>query len=263
MTDDRSPPPPRLYDDEEVARILERATELHREEPVAVSRGGSGISLEELEEIAREAGIDPRHLRRAAMEVGSGSAGPEERDWAWFLGDVPTIRFETTVRGEVRADDLERIVGAIRMEAGEAGQPNVLGRTLTWRAEATSDTRQTQLTVSARDGVTVVSVEERLHNLAGAIFGGGVGGFGGGFGFGMGLPIGLEVIGSAIAAVALPAAILGLSYAGARAFYTRTVHTRRRVLSAIMEATVAEVRRSVERRAVEGGSDAADRLPSG
>jgi len=263
MSDDRPPPPPRLYDDEDVARILERATELHREEPVTVSRGGGGISLEELEEIAREAGIDPRHLRRAAMEVGSGSGGPEERDWAWFLGDVPTIRFETTVRGEVQPHDFEGIVGAIRMEAGQAGQPNVLGRTLTWRAEANSDNRQTRLTVSARDGVTLVAVEERLQNLAGAIFGGGVGGFGGGFGFGLGLPIGLEVIGSAAAAVALPAAFVGLAYAGARAFYKRAVRKRRRVLSGIMEAAVAEVRRGVERRAVEEGDDAAERLPSG
>lgn len=66
------PTPPRLYSEEEVSKILDRATGLHRERPGHSSGSSSGLSLAELEEIALEAGIDPLDLRRAAMELDSG-----------------------------------------------------------------------------------------------------------------------------------------------------------------------------------------------
>lgn len=61
-------PPARLYDEKEMRRLLERATELQKEEGSTPVPGG-GLSLAELEEIAGEAGIDPRYLRRAAAEL--------------------------------------------------------------------------------------------------------------------------------------------------------------------------------------------------
>ena len=62
---------PRLYDEKEVGRLIKRATELQREEPMRAAVSG-GLSLDELADIAAEAGIDPRYLRRAALEMDSG-----------------------------------------------------------------------------------------------------------------------------------------------------------------------------------------------
>lgn len=254
------PSPIRRFDEHEVARILERATELHREEPTTPA-GAGGLTLEELEEIARETGIDPRHLRRAAMELDTQAArsgGLAKR----FLGEDPTLRFRTTVPGELRADDFERVVAVVHRNTPEHGHPSLLGRSLTWRAETSGKSRTIQVTVSSQDGVTEIAVEERLHQLAGGLFGGGLGGFGGGIGVGVGLPLAIEVVGSAAAAVAFPLGVLGLTYMGVREIFRQVVKRRRRALAALMDALVQEVRRSVGARA-DGVAEAGEerRLP--
>lgn len=252
MTD--TPHLPRRYDEDEVGRILERASQLQVEEPRA-TRSGGGLSLAELEEIAREAGIDPRHLRRAAMEV-DGAGGPL-RGWDHFFGDRATLALETTVPGDLPEEGFERVVAVAQRVSHEHGQPSLLGRTLTWQAETSNKTRTMQVVVTSRDGTTHIRVEERLNQLAAGIFGGTMGGFGGGVGIGVGLPVGIEVLGSAAFAVAFPLGIVGLSYIASRWIYRGIVRRRTRALGVLLEAVAAEVRATV--------ADAAlaepDRLP--
>ncbi len=244
MTDD--PAPPRRYDEDQVTLILKRATELHRDEPTRTGGAADGLTLSELEEIAREAGIDPRHLRRAAMEVDTGSL--EETAWSRLLGEEVELHHEAILPGEIHPDDFERVVAVLQARSKEHGQPSLLGRTLTWSAETANKTRTTQVSVSARNGETHIRVEERLNQLAGGIFGGGLGGLGGGLGFGLGLPLGLELLGSVGAAMVLPVGFLGLTFVGCRAVYRALVGRRRTELARLMDAVVEEVRTSVERR---------------
>ena len=65
---------PRVYGDKEIGQILKRATEFQAREPSAPS--SSGLTLPELEEVAVEAGIDPRFLQRAALELGTSPIPP-------------------------------------------------------------------------------------------------------------------------------------------------------------------------------------------
>lgn len=57
----------RTYSEAEVASIIERAVE--RQRAVEAGVGEAGLTLDEIERIGREAGIDPAHLRAAAAEV--------------------------------------------------------------------------------------------------------------------------------------------------------------------------------------------------
>lgn len=234
---------PRLYDEREVGKILERATELQRQEPARAAEGG-GLSLEELEEIALEAGIDPRHLRQAAVELDTGEIDPS--GWDRLVGAHTTLVFEATVPGELPQDDFEGVVSAIQQVAREHGQPSLLGRTLTWQAETPSKTRSIQVVVSARRGETYVRVEERLHQFASGLFAGTIAGVGGGVGLGVGLPIGLEVLGSAFFAAAFPLGIIGLSYLGAREIYRQVVKRRRAKLAELLDRITEAVRWSIE-----------------
>ena len=200
---------PRLYDEAEVGKILDRATAIQRQEPVRAS-GRTGLSLAELEEIALETGIDPKHLRRAALELDTGEI--ESTLGTRLSGEQTTLALESTVAGELPDDAFERLVLVIQRVAKEHGQPSLLGRTLTWQAETANKTRTIQVTVSARRGETHVRVEERLHQFAAGLFGGVMGGVGGGVGLGVGIPIGVEVLGSALFATAFPLGIVALSY---------------------------------------------------
>jgi hypothetical protein len=230
MTDD--PTPRRLYDEEEIRRILERATELQRDEPTGLSRS-RGMDLAELEEIAREAGIDPAHLRRAARELDTRTG--EEGPWDELLGGPVEIILERTLPGEIGEDDFETLAFEIQRAYDTHGQPSLLGRTLTWQAESASKTRSLTVVVASRGGETTIRIEERLHQFASGLFVGTIAGMGGGVGVGVGVPVGTAVLGSALFAVAFPVGVIGLTYVGVRAIYRHTVARRRRVLEDLLE----------------------------
>jgi hypothetical protein len=232
---------PRVYGDEEIGRILKRATELQHREPTAPS--SAGVTLAELEEIAAEAGIDPAYLRRAAMEVDSGVADPSF--WARVVGDDVMIVRDVTLPGELDSDGFERIVATIQAASREHGQPSLLGRTLTWRAETSNKTRTIQLVVSSHAGQTRVRLEENLTQTAVGLFAGITTGFGVGAGLGVGIPIGLEVLGSTLFAAVAPFGFVGLSFVASRAIYRALVGRRRRAVNELFDRTVAEAQAAI------------------
>lgn len=249
---ERSPTPPRRYGEKEVGKILKRATELQRDLPGGAV--GSGLSLAELEEIALEAGIDPRHLRRAALELEEGELGPG--GWDRVVGDQLTLVREAAVPGELDEEGFEGVVAAVQVNAGDQGQPSLLGRTLTWQAETPSQSRTLQLVVTSRDGETRVRIEERLHQFAGGLFGGTVAGGGIGLGLGVGAPV-AKFLGSVLVGVSVPLATLTLSYVAAREIYRAYVRGRRRALDRLLAAVVHEVERSVRPALSPGPSEPA------
>jgi len=260
MTDNPSLPAslPHVYGDKEIGQLLKRATELQDQEPSALP--SSGLTLRELEEVAIEAGIDPRFLQRAALELG---ASPTDSGfWAKFVGDELMLVRETTIPGELSDDGFERVASVIQLGTREHGQPSLLGRSLTWRPETPSKTRTVQVTVTSRDGHTHVRLEENLHQLAGGLFAGVVAGGGIGVGVGVGLPLGLGVFGSVLVATIFPVGAVALSYIGVRGIYRAVTNRRRRVMTELFDKILAEVLACVESRAMEA-SKAPGRLPAG
>jgi len=222
----------RRYGEREIGRILERAAEIQMGEPTA--QGPSGMTLRELEEIAAEAGIDPRYLRRAAGEL-------DRTFWTRVVGSPMSVALERVVSGELPECGFERLVPIIQQGTREHGQPGLVGRTLTWQAETASGTRSAMVVVSVRDGRTSIRIDERLHGMAGQLFGGLVGGAGVGAGMGIGMGVGLGALGSALLATAFPVATITIGYIAARELFRQSVERRRRLLSGLLDALVAEV----------------------
>ena len=247
---------PRVYGEKEIGKLLKRATELQYEEPTAPP--AAGVTLAELEEIAAEAGIDPTYLRRAALEIESGVA--DGSFWAGVVGDELMLVREITLQGELPDIGFERIVAAIQMQSHEHGQPSLLGRTLTWRAETVNKSRTIQIVVSTRDGSTQIRLEENLTQMAAGLFAGTMAGFGIGAGLGIGLPIGIEVLGSVLFSVAAPLGIMGISYIGSRAIYRAIVRRRNRAINELFNRTVSEARDCIAGAQVEA-SEAQTALP--
>lgn len=240
----------RRYSEKEVARLLELATDLQRDEGSAGTVAG-GLTLPELEEIAVEAGIDPRYLRRAAAELEGGGAGVRST-WSWLTGSPATLLFERTVAGELQADALEVLSAEIQQRVGALGQAGVVGRTLTWQTETPNKTRALQIVVTSRAGETHIRIEEHLNQLAGALFGGLVGGVGLGAG-GAGLGVALGVAGSAFLAVAFPLGAVTGSYVAARTIFSTMAGRRREALRSLLEQLSEAASRAV--------ADAANGLP--
>ena len=223
-------PSPRRYTDAEVRALLERAAELHESRPP--SSDATGLTLPELEAIAREAGLDGDAVRRAAAELDS-EVGGTGRLPTKLAGAPVRVVLERTVPGEVPTESFETVIPLIRAASEAPGQASQVGRTLTWHAQSPNSGRELHVAITSRGGETWVRIEERYGALAGAVFGGGVGGIGGGVGLGVGVGVG-TAIGSLLMVIGFPIAVIGTTYLGSRALFSSVVRNRRQTLDRLM-----------------------------
>ena len=229
----------RRFNEQEVAAIIKRASELQQVESPAEST--TGMSLAELEQIAREAGLDPALVRRAASDL---DTRVSDRKPSAFLGAPTALVLERTIDGEVPQDAYEAMVLEIQRELGGVGSVSTLGRSLVWTMTGADrrrvTTRTVQVTVTPRNGRTTIRMEEPLGQLAGGLFGGLMGGLGAGSS-GISFGIAMSVFGSAAAAVPLVAGTIGASYLLARTIFARAVRNRGERLQRLMSRLAEHV----------------------
>src|SRR6478735_6352184 len=169
----------RRFNEKEVALIIKRASELQQTETTTESN--AGMSLAELEQVAREAGLDPELVRRAAADLDTRVTDQTPNR---FLGAPTVLRLERTIDGEVPTDEYEPMVLEMQRLLGGVSTASTIGRTLQFslsdgnRRHASG--RAVQVTITPRNGRTTIRIEEPLGALAGGLFGGLMGGMGGG-----------------------------------------------------------------------------------
>lgn len=246
--------PARRYTDAEVRLLLERAT--RTQGPVPGGRAPRGLTLAELEDVAAEAHIDVARLRAAAheleMEQASRPAGVASR----LAGGPLRVHVARTLPFEVDDAALQRLVMIIGAAADDDGEPRFVGRTFSWTA-STNAGRRTTVRVSVHGGTTSIHVEERYGELAGGLFGGVLGGVGGGVGIGAG-GAAASALGSVALAFAIPAAVIGGSYAACRIGFRAYVRKRARQVNAMCERIVHELTESKPGRLKSGSETDGD-----
>ena len=238
---DPSQLPSRRYNEKEVADIIKRASELQQVE--ATSESTTGMSLAELEQVAREAGLDPALVRRAATDL---DTRVSDQKPSAFIGAPTNLALERTIDGEIPVDEYETLVLEIQRELGGVGQVSTLGRSLVWTMQGVDrrrvSTRTVQVTVTPRNGRTTIRMEEPLGQLAGGLFGGLMGGLGGGTS-GIAMGIGMGVFHSPSIAVGLIGGFVASSYVLARTIFGRMVRGRgermQRLMSRLAEHVAA------------------------
>jgi len=231
----------RTYDERQVALILKRASELQHQRDA----DARAMTLGELESIAQEAGLDPRLVRRAAIEIAHVPVPPPEH--SVLLGGPLMLVVDGVVDGAADPAVFERLVALARGRTGEHGSFDVIGGSLSWAAnagpQATGVGRQIHVSVAIAADSTAVRVDEKLAPLAGAIYGGLFGGLGGG---GMGLVIAPILAFGHPGLVPLGMATwLGGVYLLARRLYRTRVRKRRRELDDLRRALQAAVEQAI------------------
>lgn len=238
MSDTPAPLPSRRFNETDTDAILRRAAELASgAEGTPAQRG---LTLEEMEALVGEAGLDPELIRRAARDV---TLKQVEAATPW-AGAPRRILIEREIDGEVTEELWESMVGEIQRTLGGIGFASRVGRTRSWTVAQTGQrgptSRSVSVTVSSHKGKSVIRVDETLSQLAGALFGGIVGGGGGGS-TGIWIGIGMGVLHSPVAAAALVAGALMGFYSLARALFRRTFRKRSEELNELV-ARLAEAR---------------------
>ncbi len=135
----------KVYDESAVTAILKRASELQ-----ASSRTSRafGLSLSELQQIAVEAGIDPRYVVAAASEVVH-SPEPQINWWGGPLSHTT----EWMVDGDVDEIAWEEIVAETRRHFRDTGEVRTWSNSREW-AHSGQNNVQAHVTATARDGMT-------------------------------------------------------------------------------------------------------------
>jgi hypothetical protein len=139
----------RRFSDEEVALILRKATQL--DGPGGALEAGDGLSLVEIQRIAKEVGIRPEVVARAAALLHVDRPGRADR----VLGGPAAYRAEHEVAGEIAREDFGVVVDAIRRVMGEPGRVSEVLDGLEWR---TGVDPAVTVTIRPRDGHTAIQV---------------------------------------------------------------------------------------------------------
>lgn len=229
----------RRYSDREIALILTRTAELQATR-AAESELTSGLTQDELEQIAREAGLDPRYLHTAIAELDTGKPTTQSR----WLGGSTWLQLERSVDGEVPESEYEALVEIIHRTLGEVGQPSVLGRTFRWHALTGvggqhAHGREIEVAVASRNGVTTIRIHEKLRALATQIFLGGIAG--GGSTIGTFAAIGGATLLGPVGAVGGLLLGLGAAYGVARAFFSNRAEKRSAQLRTLLDRLTEHV----------------------
>ena len=145
-------PEDRVFSEKEIGDILRRAVEL-QERPEAQTAYTPGVTLDELQRIAAEVGVDPSSLAQAIREH---SIGESLADSVRFFGIEWAKEFERVIPGEVDPSDFDILVEQTGQRLGPKHQTIQFGRSLeTW---LTSGLGYGRARIQSRNGRTRVSV---------------------------------------------------------------------------------------------------------
>lgn len=147
----------RNFSDQQTRKILKKAAELQRKRGTPES--ATGLTLEEIQLIAEESGIDPSYVREAMLAVEEA----DDTNGGGFWGGPSILEYERTFKGEVPAALLEeRFVPLIREELGILGKFERLGNTLTITHDEAKDSVAHRVTIVSQNGETLVRVKPRM-----------------------------------------------------------------------------------------------------
>ncbi len=148
----------RHFSDDQTRKLLKKAAELQRKR--GTSPGTMGLSLEEIQHIAEESGIDPSYVLEALITLDDFD---DEEDGFHFWGAPLEIDYQRTFKGEVPADKLEeKFIPLIREAMGVKGNYERLGNTLSFTHDANKDPVGLEVSIVSQNGETNVRVKPRI-----------------------------------------------------------------------------------------------------
>lgn len=161
----------RRYSDEELALIVQRASELqdqagdlgavaHLERP-AVPSPATGLTLQAVREIADEVGLEPRFVEEAAASLAHDS---ERTGLSIVLGGPTQHQLRSTFRRRFAESERAELLDAVRRYAGHDGEIREVLGSVEWRSMGL--VTGTTLAIDEGDDKIVIRVRADASGLA-------------------------------------------------------------------------------------------------
>jgi hypothetical protein len=223
----------RRYSEEQVALILRRAAQL--DAGLDGSDIGDGLTLDEIERIARDVGLAPDLVARAAAQIDAREPGAAER----IFGGPVHFDAEYETRGELPRERYGDVVAAIRRVLGQSGKTSEVLDGLEWKS--VGETTQVSVTVRPAGGHTKVQVlaDRGGSAMIAYVFPG------------MGALIGGAIAGaiidpaSAVQGIAIMGTAAGAGFIAARTIWASATRRFRGKFATLVEGVTAQVERGV------------------
>ena len=173
-----------------------------------------------------------------AQQTALAVAAPRSAAARWF-GAPLRLHLSRQFTGAFPTDRFEDLVERIRTTTRDPGRTELLRSSMTWFATAGEKSAGPfqVVTVTVRDGVTTLTVTDRLGALAGALYGGFGGGVGGG---GLVVPV-LASVAVPVLAPLFVVGWLGGVFAGTRTIFRRAARRRAEALADLFQILVTEI----------------------
>lgn len=229
----------RRYSEEEFALILRKASEIQESPGGGGGRTGStGLSLEEIQSIAKEAGIDPRVVARAAALLETVEWEERKGLVSALFGGPGKFHLGIEVEGRLPPEELGRLLERIRREVSHQGEAaEVLGG-VEWKTVGELSAINVNITPRG-DSTSIQIVGDRSG--AGAIA------------FTFPVAAGAILVGalgaafeptSAVGIVSLVGGLLGSGFLVGRTIWVAGSRSFRRKLNGLMNVLTGEVERA-------------------
>lgn len=155
-------PTNRRYTDEEMRALIQRATELQAE---AGTPDDQDLTLREIEVIAADLGLDPRHLHAAARELSLRPA-PALATRRNLFGAPFRVVHERIAPGPLTDAAWDQILAEIRAEIGGVGRVTQSGPSREWVHALDEGLGHIRLSARTSEGGTHLHLSKRYHGSA-------------------------------------------------------------------------------------------------
>lgn len=136
----------RLYDESEIGAILKRTAELSKDVEI---QKADGLSLNELKQLASEAGLDPELVVRAATELSYGDSKTGKRD---IFGGPLSHSMELDLDVEIDQDTWEQMLPAIRSYFKDPGIVQTRKGVFEWTCAGSFFTNKAHVSIHTVNG---------------------------------------------------------------------------------------------------------------
>ncbi len=150
----------RRFSEDDARRIFARVAE----QQARTAPDAGGLSLADLEDAARAAGLDPALVALAAAEIDAPAAAPARR----LAGAPVEVLASRVVPGALTDDVWAEMVGAARAQFGQPGMAGQIGRRREWTlvSGGTKNGVTTQLVAEPVAGGIRLSLSQSVRDMA-------------------------------------------------------------------------------------------------
>ncbi len=151
------------FNRDEISKLLKQAAELEHADNI--DDESDGLTLQELQQVSKEVGIDPKYIQQALRKL----QAPTQSFTSKLLGGPFKYNILETATGTLTEQEWEEVVSEIRRIHGGIGKTSKLGNTFEWE-QRKQEVGYIQISLSPKKDHTKIHINANYRYYASIIY---------------------------------------------------------------------------------------------